>query len=205
MARKISLALGLVVLCSLTISGARKPELAISFHLQGEQFEGPKFVQPMRLGTPPETYFFRKAPELTHRHIVGYYPFMANDGSSWGSAFKLNENGANTLSTISAAGRGRKLLTVINSEPVDFVVLDRPINDGYIVVWGGLTEKDLALFDKEFKRIPRSDGGGDERRSITERATSRTEDPLPPLKISDEDKPKKERRRLIPRIRKDKD
>jgi len=202
MARKIPLALGLILLCSLTISGARKPQLNVSFHLQGEEYEGGKFVQPMRLGSPPQTYYFRKAPSLTQRHIVGYYPFQSNDGSSWGSAFKLNDNGTSTLSTISAAGRGRKLLTVINGEPVDFVVLDRTITDGYIVVWGGLTEKDLALFDKQFKRIPRSDGGG-ERRPITDRATSREEEPLPPLKISEEDAPKK--RKLLPFRRKKKE
>lgn len=200
MARKLSLALGLVVLCCLTISGARKPSLAVSFHLEGDQLEGNKMVQPIKLGTPPQVYYFRRSPELTHRHIKGYYPFLANDGSSFGAAFKLNQNGTDALATISTVSQGRKLLTVLNSEPVDFIVLDQPVRDGYIVVWGGLTKADLAQFDKHFDRIQAED------RSATplmpERATKPMEaEPAPPITVegTTEEAPKKGRWRLFKR------
>jgi len=204
MARKLSLALGLAILCALTISGARKPSLTISFHLEGEQHDGAKMVQPMKLGNPPQLYYFRRIPELTQRHIKGYYPFPANDGSSYGAAFKLNQNGSDTLTTISTVGQGRKLLTALNSEPVDFIVLNEPVRDGYIVVWGGLTKADLAKFDKKFELIQPDPGSG-ANPLMPERATTpRSSEPAPPSIIDDsEAEPKKERRRLFGRRNKD--
>lgn len=196
MARKLSLAFGLIVLCSLTISGARKPKLALSFHLEGAQFEGGKMVQPMKLGNPPQTFYFRRAPELTQRHVRGYYPFLANDGSSFGAAFKLNQNGSDTLTTISTTAQGRRLLTVLNGEPVDSIVLDQPIQDGYIVAWGGLTKADLALFDEAFQRIQPASTTGQS--LVPERATSqRDTGPTPPPLIDESASPPKERWRLF--------
>ncbi|MFT4546965.1 MAG: hypothetical protein ACI8XO_000233 [Verrucomicrobiales bacterium] len=198
MARKFTLALGLIVLCSLTISGARKPQLGISFHLEGSQSDGAKMVQPMRLGNPPKTYYFRRAPEMSKRHIKGYYPFPANDGSGFGVAFKLNQNGTDALTTVSTVAQGRKLLTVIDSEPVDFIVLNEPIHDGYIVVWGGLTKADLAKFDKEFPRIQPSKSNTQS--LIPERATSREETrEAPPIRVEESgtEEPNKKRKRLF--------
>lgn len=201
MARKLSLALGLVVLCSLTISGARKPSLAISFHLEGQQLDGTKMVQPIKLGNPAKVYYFRRSPEMTQRHIKGYYPFLANDGSSFGAAFKLNESGSDALTTISTVSQGRKLLTVLNAEPVDYIVLNQPIRDGYVVVWGGLTKADLAKFDKEFERIQPEATNGGANQLVPERATTtRREETKPAPPITDdakEEEPKKERRRLF--------
>ena len=134
MARKFTLALGLIVLCSLTISGARKPQLGISFHLEGSQSDA----------------------------------------------------------------QGRKLLTVIDSEPVDFIVLNEPIHDGYIVVWGGLTKADLAKFDKEFPRIQPSKSNTQS--LIPERATSREETrEAPPIRVEESgtEEPNKKRKRLF--------
>ena len=196
MARKLSLALGLVVLCSLTISGAKKPQLAVSFHLEGAQFEGAKMVQPIKLGNPAKIYYFRRAPELTQRHIVGYYPFLANDGSSFGAAFKLNQNGADTLITVSTTAQGRRLLTVLNGEPVDFIIMDQPIQDGYIVVWGGLTKADLALFDQQFRRIPPARTTG--RSLMPERTTSPTSaEPAPPPLVDESQAAPKKRWKLF--------
>ena len=196
MVRKLSLALGLVALCALTISGSRKPKLSVSFHLEGHSYEQ-KFVQEIKLGNPPKSYFFRKQPELTQRHIVGYYPFPSNDGKGYGAAFKLNENGTNTLSTLSITGANRKLLTVVNGEPIDHTILDKPVNDGTIVVWGGLTKAELALFDKKFRRIlpEPSRSSATSRAGMPERATERQDDrTMPPIIDADsatEKEPKK--------------
>ena len=200
MVRKLSLALALAVLCTLTISGARKPSLTVSFHLEGNSFEGGKMVQPIKLGNPQKTYYFRRQPELTQRHIQGYYPFPADDGTSFGAAFKLNQNGTDTLSSLSIVGKGRKLLTVVNSEPIDYTVLDKPVTDGYLVVWGGLTKSDLAKFDGKFQRILPARGGGSG--AMPERATTPRDDRMQPPPIVDpeeatEPEPKKERKKLF--------
>ena len=199
MARKLSLALGLIVLCSFSISGARKPTLALSFHIEGQQLEGPKIVQPIKLGNPPKTFYFRRSPDLTQRHVKGYYPFLANDGSSFGAAFKLNQNGSDALNTLSTVGQHRRLLTVMDAEPVDYIVLNEPITDGYIVVWGGLTKADLAKFDKEFERIqPEKTTNSGTRSLMPERATTPAETmPAPPIR-TEETAEKKKRRRLLP-------
>ena len=129
MARKLSLALGLILLCTFTISGARKPTLALSFHIEGSRMDGMKMVQPIKLGNPAKTFYFRRQPELTQRHVKGYYPFPANDGS-YGAAFVLNDNGTKTLEVLSMTHQGSKLLTVVDSEPVDHIPLDKPVTDG---------------------------------------------------------------------------
>ena len=197
MARKLSLALGLIVLCSLTISGARKPKLSITFHLEGSQSDGAKMVQPIKLGNPPQIHFFRRAPEMSKRHIKGFYPFPANDGSGFGVAFKLNQSGSEALKVISTVYQGSKLMTVIDSEPVDFIVMNQPINDGYVVVWGGLTKSDLAKFEAEFRRIQPEKNSGVS--MMPERATSRNETRKePPIRVDGvAEAPKKERKRPL--------
>ena len=208
MARKLPLALGLLLLCTFTISGARKPALSLSFHIEGSQMDGAKMVQPMKLGNPPKTYYFRRQPELTERHVKSYYPFPASDGS-YGAAFTLNDSGTKTLTMLSTIHDGSKLLTVMNAEPVDYIQFKGQVNDGVIVVWGGLNKADLAKFDKAFTRLsPKKDGAANTASpNMPQRATRSMaeEKALPRITSETETGAKKERRKLLNFGRKKKD
>ena len=61
-------------------------------------------------------------------------------------SFKLKKKKIKELSTLSTVARGRRLVTVLGMEPVDFVVIDGPIEHGYITCWKGFTEKSIEKF-----------------------------------------------------------
>ncbi len=160
MARKRSLPIILALVSLLAVAGGRKPKAVVSFHLEETETQAGKFVIPIKLGNPPRTYYFRKVPEITHRKIDGYYKFPAENGAGWGVAFHLNRQGRNTLETITNASRGKRLLTAVAQRPVNFVLIDKAIDHGYIVVWSGLTNDDIEKIDKVINRI-KSPGEGD--------------------------------------------
>ena len=160
MPRRALLLLSSVLIPLLFFNGGRRKKLNLSFHIESTMQEGSKLVRPVRLGSPPTVVYFRKSPEISHRQIVGYYPFPAKDGQSYGCAFKLNQAGAIRLQTVTTTATGRRLLTVVNTTPVNFVVIDQPITDGYIVIWAGVTAEQLAVFGEEFQRIqPQAESG----------------------------------------------
>jgi hypothetical protein len=57
------------------------------------------------------------------------------------------------LNALSIANQGKYLLARSNGRVVDGVVIDKPVDDGYIVIWKGFTVDELKLFDKSLPRI----------------------------------------------------
>ena len=45
------------------------------------------------------------------------------------------------------------LLAMTNGRPVDMVEIDQPVDDGFIVIWKGITEADIRLYDDAVPRI----------------------------------------------------
>lgn len=132
--------------------------MLVSFHIEADREEATmdtqgKFVIPLTLGNPPTTYYFHKIPELTNKQIEGFYAFPSRTGEGYGTAFKLNNQGRDRLQTVTTQNSGKRLLTTVSTRPVNFVVIDRAISHGYIVVWSGLTEADLAIFRESMTEI----------------------------------------------------
>ena len=151
----LPLVLSLSLLC---VSGSRKSKMLVSFHVEAEQAEAEidpqgKFILPLTLGNPPTTYYFQKVPELTNRQVEGFYAFPSRTGSGFGAAFKLDPQGRNRLESITAQNSGKRLLTTVNTRPVNFVIIDRAISHGYIVVWSGLTAEDIVVFRESIPEI----------------------------------------------------
>ncbi|MEM9478805.1 MAG: hypothetical protein AAGA58_03990 [Verrucomicrobiota bacterium] len=138
-------------------AGGRKNKTFLSFHIEAESVEEGKMVERIRLGN--KEYFFRKAPEITDTHVDTFYPFPSANGRSYGVAFKLDKVGQQRLAVITEASLDKRLLTAVNLNPINFVVIDSPIRDGVIVVWSGLTAEHIAKFDKEFQRGEMDQGG----------------------------------------------
>jgi hypothetical protein len=140
----------------LSVSAGKKPKIFVSFHIEAEESEGGKFVIPIKLGN--HTYFFRKIPEITNKQISSFYRFKPENGSGWGIAFKLDNQGANRLASITSASTGKRLLATIHMRPVNFVVIDAPVRHGYAVIWSGVSDADIATFSKD---IQETEKGGE--------------------------------------------
>ncbi len=151
----LPLALVLSLLC---VSGSKRPSTLVSFHIEAEAAEAEvdsqgKFILPLRLGNPPTTYYFRKVPELTSKQVEGFYAFPSRTGTGFGAAFKLDPQGRNRLLSVTSSNSGKRLLTTVNTRPVNFVIIDKAISHGYIVVWSGLNEDDIVRFRKDMTEI----------------------------------------------------
>ncbi len=184
-------------------ASGRKGATFLSFHVEAEAVEEGKMVERVRLGN--KDYFFRKVPEFTDDYIDSFYPFPAENGKSYGAAFRMNKTGSQRLAVVTQLNLDRRLLTAVNQQPISFVIIDKAISDGVIVVWSGLTEEHLELFEKSMKRGEMEDrsqatGGGEGGPGLVPAGESSTGtgngSPQP------EAKKEKEKRRLFGRFRK---
>ena len=80
-------------------------------------------------------------------------PFPSGTGEMYGALFKLSKAATGRLNSLSNANIGRFLVAQANGRVVDGVLIDKPVNDGFIVIWKGLTQEDIKLFDKVLPRI----------------------------------------------------
>ena len=139
----LALALALVF-----TSGKKRDPFYIGFHLQGDENEG-SFVQ----SDPGSGIYFRKSPEITHHQMTAFVPFPANDGSgSFGAVFKLNAAGQQRLFTLVNTNSGKLLRAVVNGVPVDTLRIDNSAPSDSLVIWQGIGEKQLKLFEKRLLR-----------------------------------------------------
>lgn len=140
-------------LCASALAGGNAEEdPAVTFHIETEQAENPQLVFPVEAGG--RTRYFRRMPEIATRDIQAFRPFPGDDGAnSYGIIFKLTNNATRRLNNITLANQGRMLLAMANGRPVDMVRIDQPVDDGFIVIWKGVTEADIRLLDQGMPRI----------------------------------------------------
>jgi len=148
----VSLLLAVALGCQ--AAGKRTKKLLITFHLEAEQADGGKFATPVKLGSQHRQYFFNKVPSFTDKDIAWFYPFTAEDGVSYGAAFKLKEHAAQSLKGITLTNQGKLLGIRCSDAPLRAVLIDRPLDDGVIVMWSGLQQRHLKEFQE---RIPHVD------------------------------------------------
>lgn len=125
---------------------------AVSFHIETDHAENPKMVFPVQAGG--KTRYFRRIPELGLRDVAAFRPFPGDDdAATYGVVLQLKKTAGRRLSSISNANQGRMLLAMTNGRPVDMVEIDQPVDDGFIVIWKGVTEADIRLYDESMPRI----------------------------------------------------
>ena len=127
----------------LSAMGNRIEENRLSFHLQGTKNDGPKMAFP--LPVYGKELYFRRSPEITAKDVICFKPFPANDGS-YGATFSLSKVGTQRLAAITTQNQKRWFATMLNGKPIDMVYIDRPVQDGTLVIWQGLTRSDLGRF-----------------------------------------------------------
>ena len=133
-------------------AGKNENKASVTFHLETEASDNPKMIFPQGVGN--QTRYFRRMPEIGIKDIVSFSPFPSDTGESFGIVFRLKGNAVNRLAAVTAANQGRWLISQVNGRAVDGVIIDKQVNDGYIVIWKGVTLADVEILDKE---LPRAD------------------------------------------------
>jgi hypothetical protein len=132
--------------------GKADSKASVSFHIETEATDNPKMIFPQQ--TNGQIRYFRRLPEITSKDVAAFRPCPSDSGGDdYGIVFQLKETGARRLAAISNINQGRWLLAQINGRVVDAVQIDNPIEDGFLVVWKGVTTAELNLFDAAYPRI----------------------------------------------------
>ncbi len=145
------IAIWLVTTLGLLAGGKKDDRLVVQFNLQGADSDGPKMSVPQEVAG--RRVFFRLSPEISTVDIESFRPFPADDGITYGMMFKLNRVGARRLSAITNANLGKLLMARVNGRALDVIKIDKAINDGLIVVWQGITTREIGLADSMMPRI----------------------------------------------------
>jgi hypothetical protein len=152
MIRRLALAILPVAAALLCTGGGKKAQsFLITFHVEGVADEAPEFASPVKMGTEMRQYYFRKVPEFTDQDIEWFHPFISQDGQTYGAAFKLNGNASQQLKALCLTHAGKLLGARIANAPYSAVMIDRPVDDGVLVVWQGLGKAHLKAFEKKFR------------------------------------------------------
>lgn len=132
--------------------GKNENKASVTFHVETEATDNPKMIFPQVIGE--QTRYFRRMPEIGMKDFVSFSPFPSDTGEGFGIVFKLKGNAVNRLAAVTAANQGRWLISQVNGRAVDGVIIDKQVNDGFVVIWKGVTLADVKLLDEE---LPRAD------------------------------------------------
>jgi hypothetical protein len=131
--------------------GKKADKASITFHMETEGTDNPKMIFPQVANG--QTRYFRRGSEISLKDMTAFSPFPSENGDGYGLVLKLKPNATNRLAAITSANQGRWLISQVNGRSVDGVLIDKPVNDGFIVIWKGITDMDIAVLDKELPRI----------------------------------------------------
>lgn len=93
---------------------------------------------------------YTRMPMVTHENLQSFKSFLCPDGS-YGTTFTVKPELRNRLYAATINREGTLILPVVNSLAFEPVLVDRPITDGKLVVWGGLNGYDLKQIARDIK------------------------------------------------------
>lgn len=125
-------------------SGKKAPKSKVSFHVETEPGEGRNVIfEQMVAG---EKKVFRIIPEITTSDIVAYRTFPSETGD-FGIEFQLNDRARKRLYSLSSTHQNKWLVAQANGRVVDAVIIDRPVQDGRIVIWKGISPQEVKALE----------------------------------------------------------
>lgn len=134
------------------MSGGKAGETGmVTFHLETEAGENPKMVFSMMDGKKER--FYRRMPEFTMKDFVAFSPFPSGEGDLFGLVFQLKDAARRRLNAMSMTYQGKWLLAQANGRVADGVLIDKPVDDGLLVIWKGITLEEVKMFDKVLPRM----------------------------------------------------
>jgi len=144
----------LALIAPLLMSMSKKADYSITFHSQGDPNDMSKTMFPFEL--EGQRLLFKIVPEMSQQNIVSFHSFPAENGNKNGVAFQMDFRGKAALEIATRSRRGEYLLAMVNGLPVDYVILDEVITDGFITIWQGVPDDVVKKLDKKFARIKSS-------------------------------------------------
>jgi hypothetical protein len=139
-----------IALLPLLVGFSKKPTFTISFHAEADEMDMKKSMFPLQV--EGRQMMFKIVPEFSQQNIVAFHPFDSETGDK-GVAMQLDFRGRGALEMVTRTRRGQFLLAMVNGRPVDYVVLDQVIDNGFITIWRGVTEETIKAMDKKYPRI----------------------------------------------------
>ena len=129
-------------------AGDGKNKHTFAFHEEGDAVDGERKVFPYSVAGQQK--FFKMTPTISHMDFDGFVPFRA-EGGGFGAAFLLNRHGKLKLDQLTTSRQGSFVIASVDMKPVDVMAVDRPIKDGIIVLWKGLTAEHIKYLEKGLK------------------------------------------------------
>lgn len=129
-------------------AGDGKQKHAFAFHSEAKIQDGERRAFPFTINGVDK--YFQMTPEITHVDFTAFVPFRAEDGS-YGAVFTLNRRGTMKLEQWTIARQGSYMVASVDMKVVDFTQIDRPVKDGVIVLWRGLTAEHIEYLQRKLK------------------------------------------------------
>lgn len=151
-----SLALGLAFAltgCGSFESINKKPKFTVSFHSLAGESESPRSIFRYQMPGQSSPTVFKRVPEFTQENVAAFHSFPAANGNGYGVTLRLDFRGTNALDLMTRTHTGEVALAVINGIPVDYLSIDRPVSDGVVTIWEGVTEPVLKLMQAKWPAI----------------------------------------------------
>lgn len=135
------------------MTGREKPKFTVSFHTQGSDMDSPRSIFRQVIPGQQHATVFKLVPEFTQNNVAAFKSFPAPSGNANGVMLRLDFRGTNSLDLVSRTRTGEIMLTMVNGRPVDYVTLDRPVSDGVITIWEGISDEVIAEMTKKYPSI----------------------------------------------------
>lgn len=159
-----------ILFTTAALGSGKSASAYIGIHVEGDRTDGPKMVRPNVING--KEHFFRISPEVVTRHFEAFHAFVAEDGATYGVALRMNGEGLRAMQVMVSLNQGRLARTIVNGRALDIIRVDRPGEDGYFIVWGGLGPEDLKLFSKKLKRLDSGVPGEDVKKEKKKKKSS---------------------------------
>lgn len=151
-------ALFLLCLAPMAVAGGKNEDTpVISFHIETEATDNPKMIFPQQM-EDGKTRYFRRLSDVSSKDVAAFGPFPDDfGGETYGIALQLKPAAARRLSAVTAINTGKWMVARVNGRVVDAVVIDKQIDDGYLIIWRGVTLAEINVYDKTVPRIGASE------------------------------------------------
>jgi preprotein translocase subunit SecD len=139
----------------LASGGKKPPPMAFRIHAESHPRDTEVFAMPLTVGNPPVNVFVERMPLVTENEVKAMFPFASQLGG-YGVYFQLDNHGTKVWETITTSRRDGFLAVVFNGRGVSRLRLGRPVQDGIVMVPGGVTEQEIQVMAQRYPFIGES-------------------------------------------------
>ena len=106
----------------------------------------------MRFSIPYNGHYYNRMPVLTLKNFEKFSSFMDMKDGSYGVRLFTKPEFRMRLASIPMQNRGRRMLPIFNGLAFQPMLVD-VVNDGQLVIWGGLNGWDLKKIGEKLKPV----------------------------------------------------